>query len=115
MLRYILLSLLIFASSAQARPWPSTFSRKTYHTFYIESKVVDNMPFNIQGFNYEAGKPAVLNFITVYTQFGLHPQNIIDPPRYLPAFICNLKGNVPVYDGWTFIIATTSKQIRSCN
>lgn len=114
LLQVFIILTLIFGYQAQARPWPGTFSTQTYHTFYTESRVVDSMPFAINGFSYQQGKPAILNFITAYVQLGTHPQNLLNPPRYMPPFTCRFGGNIPVYDGWTFIIATTSDQIRSC-
>lgn len=115
MLRYALPLFLILSTAAQARPWPGTFSRQLYHTFYVKSEVVDSMPFSLPNFKFEVGKPALLNIITAYAQLGTHPQNSIDPPRYIPPFSCRFKGNVPVYDRWTFIIGTSEENPITCN
>lgn len=112
---FFIITASLLSTNCIARTWPATFSRQTYHTFYVEQKFVESMPFNLRGFNYVAGKPAILHVITAYTQFGLHPQNSIDPPRYVPAFICGLKGNVPVYDAWTFVVAVNTQAVKSCN
>lgn len=108
----ILLLLLFLPTVAQARPWPGEFSRKTYHTFYVENQIVTSMPFSIRSFGFELGKPAHLSFIKGYVNVSLHPQNSVDPPRYTPAYLqCHIGNSFPYYDNWLYMVAVSANKV----
>lgn len=108
---FFLLSLIFISTQAQARPWPETFSRQQYHRYYIENRLVQSMPLSLPNLQIQAGKPAYLSFITSYVFIPMKGKDI---GPYMPPLHCNIKGNIPFYEHWTYMIAVDKPTYRDC-
>ena len=104
-----LLAVFFLTIPAQARPWPETFSRQQYHRYYIENRLVSSMPFSLP--KMEPGKPAYLSFITSYVFLPIKGRDI-DP--YMPPVHCWIRGNIPFYEHWTYMIALDRPTYKDC-
>ena len=69
------------------------------------------MPISIPMVNVEQGNAAYLSFVTSYVNPQIQGTNI---PQYTPAIKCYIRGNIPFYEGWVYMIAVDSTTIKPC-